>query len=249
MFKFLNERKLKRETRKALKDGELDDVEKARLVEVANELGLSGASIQVVREQDYARRMQPIISKIVAKRRMSQGELEKIFEISDKLGIEPNLGSDLDKCWILNAQEQGEPFELLAVEPSTFLKDGENCYFCGESIWSQLKLIKTRVGSYGLSTSIRVAKGIRFRVGNVKPAYSQSEEQVPISDGDLIITNKRLIFNGSKKSLNIQLNKILDVQLFVDGIEVAKGSGKNEFFKLSQLDAEFSHLVIDQLLS
>jgi hypothetical protein len=249
MFKFLKVRRLKNETRKALADGVLDEHEKRRLAKVADELGVSTGPIQAAREDDYRKRMQPIIKGIISKRRMTKNDLEEIFAIADNLGIEPNLGRELDMCWLMNAWEQGDEFELPKMKSTAFLKQGEICHFCGSSVWSQLKIVKTRLGSHGFSSSIKIMKGVRYRIGTVRPAHSQSEELVDLSSGELIITNKRLVFNGDKKSMNIQLNRLINLDLHGDGIEMSKGSGKNEFFRLSPLDAEFAYMLISQLLN
>lgn len=46
----------------------------------------------------------------------------------------------------------------------------------------------------------------------------------PLSIGELILTNRRLIFRGSQKSISCAWNKLLDIQFFADGIRFSQTS-------------------------
>lgn len=64
-------------------------------------------------------------------------------------------------------------------------------------------------GSRG--TSFRIAKGVSYKIGGSR-GYSVSERgDVPVSSGNLIITNMRIVFNGDKKSFNFKFGKILSI--------------------------------------
>ncbi len=84
--------------------------------------------------------------------------------------------------------------------------------------------------AYGGPT-IRVAKGVSFRMGGAA-ARSESHEEIKVIDqGSLILTNKRMVFIGSKRTTNIDLKKIMAITSYRDGIESQRDNKqKAEYF-------------------
>ncbi len=92
------------------------------------------------------------------------------------------------------------------------------------------RAVRQTHAAYG-GPSIRVAKGVSFRLGGAS-ARSESHEEIRVIDqGSLILTNKRLIFIGSKRTTNIDLRKILAIKAYKDGIESQReNKQKTEYF-------------------
>ena len=84
--------------------------------------------------------------------------------------------------------------------------------------------------AYGGPT-IRVAKGVSFRMGGAA-ARSESHEEIKVIDqGSLILTNKRMVFIGYKRTTNIDLKKIMAITAYSDGIESQReNKQKAEYF-------------------
>lgn len=59
---------------------------------------------------------------------------------------------------------------------------------------------------------------------------------VPVSTGDFIVTDRRVVFRGDAKSFAFKLDKILDVALFSDGITVTAQSGRPKTVRFSSLE-------------
>ena len=90
--------------------------------------------------------------------------------------------------------------------------------------------IRTSVGGYGGPT-IRIAKGFSLRLGGVSHRSMSHEEIQDIDRGTLTITNKRLIFSGSMKLINYNLNKILSITDYKDAIGIQRDNKqKTEYF-------------------
>lgn len=90
--------------------------------------------------------------------------------------------------------------------------------------------VRTSVGGYAGPT-IRIAKGISFRLGGGTSRSVSHDEIKTIDKGTLTITNKRLIFTGSMKTLNYNLSKILSITDFKDGIGIQRDNKqKTEYF-------------------
>ena len=75
-------------------------------------------------------------------------------------------------------------------------------------------------GSQGIS--VRVMKGIYYRVGAFKGHAVESTERVHIDTGWVVITSKNIYFAGSQKSLRLPYTKIVSFQPFNDGIGVMR---------------------------
>ena len=90
--------------------------------------------------------------------------------------------------------------------------------------------VRHTYGGYG-GPSFRVAKGVSFRVGGFG-ARSESHEELRTTDqGLLLLTNKRLVFCGTKRTVDADLRKIVSVDAFKDGIALSRsGKGKTEYF-------------------
>ena len=111
------------------------------------------------------------------------------------------------------------------------LKKNENLSIIMDNISLQEpRAVRQTQAAYGGPT-IRVAKGVSFRLGGAS-ARSESHEEIRVIDqGKLILTNKRLIFIGSKRTVNINLKKIMAVQAYRDGIESQReNKQKPEYF-------------------
>jgi len=81
---------------------------------------------------------------------------------------------------------------------------------------------KTRTRYVGGSSgvSIRVVKGVSFRVGNYRGERIQNTEMTDAGSGLLAITNINLYFAGGAASLRVKLKKIASVDLYTDGIRI-----------------------------
>lgn len=77
-------------------------------------------------------------------------------------------------------------------------------------------------GSQGIS--LRVMKGVYYRVGAFKGHAVESTERVHIDTGWVVITNKNIYFAGSQKSVRIPYAKIVSFEPFSDGIGVMRDS-------------------------
>ncbi len=65
-----------------------------------------------------------------------------------------------------------------------------------------------------------------------------------IDSGKVYLTNKRLIFMGSKVNKTIRLNKILDINPFKNGIDIQKETGKSPFLEFSNNVDIFSMILV-----
>ena len=109
-----------------------------------------------------------------------------------------------------------------------FLKKGEKLIFDIPGIQiCEEKTIKVKGSHSGYS--VRIMKGLSYRFGDFE---STAEKRVAALDtGHFIITTKRLIFSGGKKSLDIPLSKIVSAKPVNNGILIDRTAKQNvEYF-------------------
>ena len=109
-----------------------------------------------------------------------------------------------------------------------FLKKGEKLIFDIPGIQiCEEKTIKMKGSHSGFS--VRVMKGVSYRFGDFEAA---SEKRItPIDVGHFILTTKRLIFSGGKKSIDVNLSKIVSAKPVENGILIDRTAKQNvEYF-------------------
>lgn len=120
--------------------------------------------------------------------------------------------------WI--ASFENDTYELSSDAPDGYLlKKGEEI-----ALWSSeidFCQIKTKRVGATAGTTIKLGKGLPpLRLGGVAPI--EKEYLAHIDTGRLILSTQKLSFMGSNKSVNIGINKIVDVTVYNDAFEVSK---------------------------
>ncbi len=121
---------------------------------------------------------------------------------------------------------------ITTKDPSpVLLKNDEKLSIIMHNVsFRESRAVRQTVGGYGGPT-FRIAKGVSFRMGSVAARSESHEELRTIDHGSLILTNKRLIFIGSKRTNNINLNKIVAIEPYKDGIgSQRENKQKTEYF-------------------
>ena len=85
-------------------------------------------------------------------------------------------------------------------------------------------------GSHGVS--LRIAKGVYYRVGAFRGTAIDRTERQTIDRGTLAVTTKHLYFGGASKSFRIRHDKIVSYMPFGDGVGVVRdaASAKPQIF-------------------
>lgn len=120
---------------------------------------------------------------------------------------------------------------LQEIEVPINLQRNEKCYFTLPVDFLELNKVTTRVNYSGPTFRVRIAKGLYYRMGSIAPQRISKDVLTKVDEGELYITNKRAIFVGGKKTANTLYSKILDVDLYSDGIALKKDSGKTPLYK------------------
>lgn len=123
---------------------------------------------------------------------------------------------------VREAEEQArkQEFQRLLDQPLTeirpaqaLIKTGEKAYGAVKASLQEIRTIGYSAGTLGLS--VRVAQGVTLRTGSRRGKAVKG--MVSVASGELVITDKRVIFAGDQKSFAIPLEDLLGATNYTDG--------------------------------
>jgi hypothetical protein len=88
----------------------------------------------------------------------------------------------------------------------------------GINLWEP-RSIRVKTGS-GSGSSIRVMKGLSFRFGTYGSTGESHDEMRKIDTGTLVVTNRRLVFEGQQRTVSHDTIKIIGVDYYLDGVGI-----------------------------
>ncbi len=116
------------------------------------------------------------------------------------------------------------------------LKRGEIAHFMEPAVLKETRRVSLGYSGGSQGVSIRVTRGVRFRVGAHRGKLMSEERFLETSRGLVLLTNRRILLQplGMNKPLNIPVNKVLSYQCFENGVQIYKeGREKGYFLELS----------------
>lgn len=161
---------------------------------------------------------------------LSEIEYNKFNEICKSLNVElPKKEQEFlkYKYTIWRVQETGF---LPTVSPSEVdipLKRSEIVHYSSNAILRKIKTKTTSVRYAGPAVSIKICKGVRYRVGSLGVNRTTSTYVDNIDSGKFYITNQRLVFIGSAKNFTYPINKIIKTEVSDIGLTIQKENTSN----------------------
>ncbi len=234
----------------ALSDGELSESELGYINSVYFDSELSAEDFQGIKSEAFLN----IVEVAIADRRVTPRELANLEALVVNLDISPpiqQIAKQKVQYFTLFAQiESGEP--LPTGNPTgLILKKDEVAYLSLPATLVEERVVSRqyRGSSHGLS--IPIVKGIRFNVGQQRGSYHSSSGIVPVSEGYFVITNKRLVFSGNRKSVSSDFAKLLDFQVYSDALQFSVTSRqKPTTVKFSRgEEIELCGMIISRILN
>ena len=109
---------------------------------------------------------------------------------------------------------------LTEIRPSQALvKAGEKAYAAARGSLQESKTVGYSAGTSGVS--VRVAKGVTLRASGTRGKAVKG--LVNIASGELVITDKRVVFAGDRKSFVIALEDLVNTTNYSDGFGFSDG--------------------------
>lgn len=230
-------------------DGRISENERKFIEKLENELKLPQKLSEKVSNQVRSAYVQNYITQAIEDHRLSPEEEKELNAIAKSLNVNLQLdmatSHQLEKLKLYWALENSE---LNTFSVDINLQKNEKCYLFIQNVdWYELRSVRTRISYSGYSASIKIVKGFYLRTGSYTPKSVSSAQMSLIDTGSLYLTNKRIIFTGSKKNSNIRLDKVLSITPYTDGVEIDKETGRNPVLKINA-NADIFCIILDRLI-
>lgn len=218
-----------------LADGAISKSEKEFLKDLETRLTIPEDISQRIYDEARTDIVQSKFHMIAADQRVSPEEWKELDMLAKNLGITVQFDDatkrTLDKYRLFWLIENGEP---PTIPVNINLQRGESCYFQTSCEWHEFRKVRLSYGYASPTMRIKIAKGLYWRAGHIAVRPFSQDELTKIDEGTLYLTNKRLIFVGTRKCTSIRCSKILDFEPYQDGIFIQKDSGKSPFLGFTE---------------
>lgn len=219
----------------ALEDRRLSDREEEFLEQLRKDLLLSEDIVHKIYEESTTKLLNRFLQDAISDRTLSPEEERELYAISENLGTkivyDGKTAKVLEKYRLFWHIENGE---IPEIEVGINLRRGEKCYYQVHCDWLEERKITTGIAYAGPTMRLKIAKGIYWRAGRLQGKRISEDRWLIIDSGDLFLTNRRLIFMGDRGNKTIRLNRILDFEVFSNGIDIQKDKGKSPFLEFSE---------------
>jgi len=232
----------------ALADGELSPAEEAQLQALAEALEVSPELKKSWDRDIRGAWLEDRLLDMVNDQLYSPEEEETLKRYAQQVGGELHFSTAVQeklqryrRWW----QLQCGPLPALAVPYQLYRE--EQCHAHYPARWLEWKTETRRYHYGGPALRIRLAKGLYWRTGSLGVKRIKEDVLRPIDTGELLITNKRLLFVGERRTRMIRLKRILDFEVYADGLQIKKDAGSHPLLKIDDT-AQEAPLMLDRLL-
>lgn len=244
--KSLNKKEFTQALIQAVEDGKLTNEEITELETRKTELGLTDEDIKGIRAEIFT----TAFSSAKADQQITKDEEEELKKIQKFLGLSDEEISvdkkELARLRLLNEIQLGN-IPVIGNATNVILQKNETPYWIEPSTLAEERVLRRRYEGGSNGMSFRVMKGVSYRVGSHKGHIVNETGVVSVSTGDLIITNKRVIFRGDMKSFAIKLDDLLGTQVFTNGIYLTENNKPAP--RMVKFQEEGNHDIIGAILS
>jgi hypothetical protein len=234
---------------KALEDGVLSPAEKEHLSALQRALRIPQATRNRILGEEAGPLLQRVLKGLMADQRISDDDEAVLKHVCENLGVEMRLDATtkatLDRYKLFWRIENGHFPE---IEAPVHLYKGEACYFVAPGRWAEWRSRTHTVGYSSSGVSFRVMRGVYYRVGASHPHRVTTEGLEAVDTGSVIITSRRVIFDGDRKNGNWRLASLLGFEAYADGFSLEKASGRNPVFQITG-DAELAAVILGASLA
>jgi len=240
----------KQSFQEAIADGRLSKEEEDFLDKLENTLKLPKELANKISAETRQHYIENYVSKIIADQRLSPDEEQELQAIATSLNVSLEINAktqeQLNKLKLYWALEN---LDLPAIQVEIALQKSEVCHLKIPNVyWHELRSARGSSGISSYSPAFKAAKGFYLKPGNTGSGGFGSEIMKLIDTGTLYLTNKRIIFAGSKKTSNIKIDKILELTPYTDGAAIRKDTGKSPTLQMKQ-NADVFCIMLERILN
>ena len=219
-------------------DGQLSDSERERIQQAAVELGLSPDELGPLPERAF----RVAAEAAVADNQVDDREIEALQRIQEFLRVAPNHA---DPVWHVVYQlglatkiragelpgHDPEVRPLLDV-PGLVLTAGEVVHWAVPGSLLEERVVRRGYVGGSAGVNVRIVRGVSVNVGRHKGDLVSERGIVPVSDGTLVLTSKRVVFRGERKSFQLAFAKLMEYGVDGGTVRVTDAAGKSREVRL-----------------
>lgn len=199
---------------RALADGILTEEEAQELAAVREERDLSAAEVRMVAVSLYRR----ALKAAVADARITEEEDETLRRMREQLALsDADLAADVAQLQRIRVFAGVERGELPSVDSPTELGEGELCHWVVQATLADQLVVPGRRTALR-AISFELGGDAPFSASGERSGLRESAEILPTDIGLAVVTNRRTIFKGARRTLSIPHMKLRTLDLFQDGI-------------------------------
>jgi hypothetical protein len=201
----------------ALADGVLTEEEADRLANVREDQQLSEAEVTMVALTIYRRALRNAMAdaRVTSDEDKTLQRLQKLLNLS-----EADLRDDRDQMQRVHLLARIERGELPKVNAPVQLDGSEVCHWVVQARLAQKLTIPGPARPPLARHSFQVDAHTPFHVSGERAQLQNSDEILPLDIGMLLITSRRTLFRGARKTAALPHVKLDTLELYADGIRL-----------------------------
>jgi hypothetical protein len=209
-------------------DKQLTDDEVGEIEAFAKELDISPHEVKKINQRNAADLYQTALKQIVSDKLVTYQEQEQLKDLAVQLrisqteiGIDRKLRNNYDFLVLMNALDHG--YLPQVKSPSIVLQKSETAYLEIKAELLVSKVVTTGYSRGNRGVSIRVMKGLSYRVGSSRSTPITQQVDTKFA-GVFAITSKRVVFAASQKAFSIPFSQLISFVPYSDGIALQKNN-------------------------
>jgi hypothetical protein len=211
--------------------GTFTPADKLRLEQVATALRLREARARELYGQAAHTALQTALTQTLADRKYTASDEQHLQILANALGaklqFDAKTATLLTRLRLLSQIEEGE---LPTCTAPILFQRGEVCYQAITGVtYKELRTVTKRINYSGPVASIKIIKGLRWRMGSIAVQRVTQDVLQEIDCVDVYITSKKVFLKGLRKNTSIPLTKVTHFTVFTDGLHIEKESGKDAY--------------------
>lgn len=224
----------------ALADGMLTHEEIEELDRIRREKDLTAAEVRMVARTIYRGALRAALSDM----QLSDEEDQMLARLQLQLGLtEKDLGEDSERLARLRLLASVARGELPRVDPPIPLAPQEVCHWVVQATRADRLELPRRSRAAIAGIRLDVAGADPFTASGTREALRPNEEILPADIGMLVITSRRAVFKGARRSESVAFVRLDHVTLYVDGLRAVESGGHDTGFLLVE-DSEVAAAIM-----
>jgi hypothetical protein len=231
-----------------LTDGKLNDSEKKDLEGLAQKYNFTDKDLIDIKKKYTSL----VFKNICSDQRITEEEKNDLESIMSYFGLSQKdfefSQNNFNKFYSLALIDKG----ILPIPQYTgfnvILKKGEIVHWLCPSTLKKRKKVTKTINYSGFTGSIKITKGLRYRVGSINLSPQTSEIMVNEDSGNFWLTDQRIGFLGGRKNFNLPYSKILSFEAYKDAIIIHK-DGRETPYIVGLDDVELPVAILSEIIN